>query len=42
MLSGITDGEGMENKLKQTNQVRKIQHQVKLLNCLFWFYGTSA
>ena len=35
MLSGITD-DGLENKLKQTKQVRKIQYQVKLLNCLFW------
>ena len=36
MLSGITD-DGLENKLKQTKQVRKTQYQVKLLNCLFWF-----
>ena len=42
MLSGIKDSEGLENKLRQTKQVRKIQYQVKLLNCLFWFYGTSA
>ena len=42
MWSGIKDSEGLENKLKQRKQERKIHYQVKLLNCLFRFYGTSA
>lgn len=35
--SGIKVGEGLEDKLKRTKKVGKIQYQVKWPNCWFWF-----